>query len=135
MNNLEKIYGNFKNTIENTNIQRYWEEAEVEYAKYLKKKHINLDNFKSEEELKNYLQDLTCFFKVKSVWNKISEWIWVHYYKEISNFFHARIDEIIMSWEWEWVDDIYEFLLKKERTKLQVWFNQAVSETLKRAGL
>lgn len=131
MKNLNDIYGNFKDTIENTNIQRYWEETECSYANYLKKKQINLNNFKSEKELKNYLQDLIAFFRVQRLWNKIADSIWVNYYKPISDFFHARIDEIIRSWKWEWIDDTYEFLLKEERKKLQQWFNKAVSESLK----
>ena len=111
MEKLKKTYSLFKEWLKNLDTKQFADWWDTAFKEYLLHKNIELENFKSDIELKNYLQDYINFFKTEALWNEIAEKIWVNYCKSISITFHQKIDNLIIEW-FEW-DDFYEEVIKR----------------------
>ena len=129
MNKIEKKYSDFRNQIENLPKTHYIEEFDTYFQKYLLEKNIQLENFSSEKEFQNYIQDMLHFFKTIELWEKLTENLDVKYFSDISDIFHQKIDNLLSVW-YKW-DDIYEDFLKFEREEICNDCNQAISDILK----
>ncbi|MCD5383021.1 hypothetical protein LR002_02775 [Candidatus Gracilibacteria bacterium] len=129
MNKIEKKYSDFRNQIENLPKTHYIEEFDTYFQKYLLEKNIQLENFSSEKEFQNYIQDMLHFFKTIELGEKLTENLDVKYFSDISDIFHQKIDNLLsVGYKG---DDIYEDFLKFEREEICNDCNQAISDILK----